>query len=139
MPLPYLMVTFTLGGVSNPLFVGLASGLGAGIGGTLVYLFGRGGSNLVLRVFMSGGNNWTHPRAAKLLSWAENRGSIVVFFMSAMLNPAFAPMAIALGALRFRMAKFFLWCTLGNIVKSLIIAYLGYFGLGTFLRWLDMF
>lgn len=139
MPLPYLMVTFTLGGVSNPLIVGLSSGLGAGIGGTLVYLFGRGGSNLVLGIFIPDGSNKPHPRIAKLLAWAENRGSIVVFFMSAMLNPAFAPMAIALGAMRFRMAKFFLWCTLGNMVKSLIIAYLGYIGLGTFLRWMDMF
>ena len=138
-PLPYLVLTFTLGGVSNPALVGVASGLGAGIGGTLVFLFGRGGSSLVLGIFLNKGNNKPSPRAAKILEWAENRGGIVVFFMSALLNPAFAPMAIALGATRFRLAKFFLWCTAGNIVKSLLIAVLGYYGLGTLLRWLEIF
>jgi membrane protein DedA with SNARE-associated domain len=145
-PLPYLVVTFTLGGMGRvtdnlliPLLVGLSSGLGAGLGGTLVYLFGRGGSNLVFKMFMPNGNNKVSPRMAKLLEWAENRGSIVVFFMSAMLNPAFAPMAIALGAMRFRLIKFFLWCTAGNMIKSLILAYCGYLGLGTLLRWLDIF
>jgi hypothetical protein len=59
--------------------------------------------------------------------------------MSAMLNPAFAPMAITMGALRFRLAKFFFWCSAGNIVKSLFIAYCGYFGLGTLLRWIGAF
>lgn len=64
------------------------------------------------------------------------RGSIVVFVMSAMLNPAFAPMALAMGAIRFRPIKFFLLCVAGNVVKSLVIAYAGYLGLGTLLRWL---
>ena len=73
---------------------------------------------------------------AKFLSWADKRGSVVVFLMSAMLNPAFAPMAITMGALRYRLAKFFIWCTAGNIVKSLVIAYFGFLGLGTLLEWL---
>ena len=46
-PLPYLVVTFTLGGVLDPILVGATSGLGAGLGGTLVFLFGRGGRKLL--------------------------------------------------------------------------------------------
>jgi len=140
LPLPYLVVTFTLGGVLNPALVGVASGFGAGIGGTLVYLFGRGGRKLLPKfgLFSPDSNQAPSPRVSRLLDWAERRGSLVVFIMSAMLNPMFAPMAITLGALRFRLTKFFLWCSAGNIVKSLFIAFCGYYGLGTLLRWLGV-
>lgn len=140
LPLPYLVVTFTLGGVLNPALVGVASGLGAGIGGTLVYLFGRSGSRLLPKLGIPSPDSGQppSPRVARLLDWAHRRGSIVVFLMSAMLNPMFAPMAITMGALRFRLAKFLLWCSAGNIVKSLFIASCGYYGLGTLLRWLGI-
>lgn len=140
LPLPYLVVTFTFGGVLNPLLVGVASGLGAGIGGTLVFLFGRGGRKLLPKfgILSPDSNQPPSPRVARLLGWAERRGSIVVFIMSAMLNPMFAPMAITMGALRFRLTKFFFWCSAGNIVKSLFIASCGYYGLGTLLRWLGV-
>jgi membrane protein DedA with SNARE-associated domain len=123
--------------------VGVASGLGAGVGGTLVYLFGRGGRSLLFDTFSADNSGrQPSPRIAKFMEWANRRGSVVVFFMSAMLNPAFAPMAIAIGAIRYRMPKFFLWCTTGNVVKSTIIAYCGYFGLGALFRlvdWIDIF
>ena len=144
-PLPYLVLTFTLGGVLNPALVGISSGLGAGIGGTLVYLFGRGGSTLLQKCGLSflqpeacpdPKEPTTNPRVAWFLDLARRRGAIVVFLMSAMLNPLFAPMAIAMGALHFRLGRFLFWCVAGNIVKSLVIAYAGYFGLGTLLRWL---
>ena len=140
LPLPYLVVTFTLGGVLNPALVGVASGLGAGIGGTLVYLFGRGGRRFFpkLGLLNPETEQTPSPRMARFLEWAHLRGSVVVFVMSVMLNPMFAPMAITLGAIRFRLAKFFLWCTAGNIVKSVFFAYCGYFGLGTLLRWLGV-
>jgi len=56
--------------------------------------------------------------------------------MSAMLNPVFAPMAIALGAMKFRASKFFIMCVAGNMVKALVVAYAGYLGVGSLLRWL---
>ncbi|MFC1861007.1 VTT domain-containing protein [Chloroflexota bacterium] len=139
MPLPYLVVTFTLGSVSNPALVGVASGLGAGIGGTLVYLFGRGGRTLLFGLFSSKTDETSSTKVSKFLDLAHRRGSVVIFLMSAMLNPAFAPMAIALGALRFSLGKFFLWCCAGNIVKSLVIAYCGHWGLGKLLHWLGWF
>ena len=56
--------------------------------------------------------------------------------MSALLNPAFAPMAIAMGALRFRLIKFFAMCVAGNLVKAMVISYAGYLGVGSLIRWL---
>lgn len=145
LPLPYLVVTFTLGGVLNPALVGTASGVGAGIGGTLVYLFGRGGRRFLPKFLIAptdpaaGKVKKPSPRVARFMEWANRRGSVVVFLMSALLNPAFAPMAITMGALRFQLAKFFFWCTAGNVVKSMFIAYCGYFGLGSLLRWIGAF
>lgn len=136
-PVSYLLLTFTFGGILNPALVGVAGGVGAGSGGTLVFLLGRSG-----RRFFPGLKHYSIEEAAssslakKILGWAQNKGLVVVFIMSAMLNPVFAPMALAMGALRFRPIKFFLMCVAGNMVKAMIVAYAGYLGVGTLLRWL---
>ena len=129
-PLPYAAVVFTLGGVLNPALVGVASGLGASIGAITIYLAGYGGHSLLPNV-----NNSLYSR---LMNWVQRRGSVAVFIMSAVFNPLFIPMTIAMGMLRFRLWKFFLLCWAGFTVKSLAIAYCGYFGLGTLLRWLGI-
>jgi membrane protein DedA with SNARE-associated domain len=143
-PLSYLILLFTFGGIPvksfgafHPAVAGLAGGLGAGLGGTLVYLLGRGGRRLLpsIKAF-SVDQKASDKLSVKFVNWAQRRGSVVVFIMSAMLNPVFAPMAIAMGALRFRLFKFFLMCSAGNTLKALIVSYAGYFGLGTILRWL---
>lgn len=140
-PISYIIVTFTLGGIMNPALVGVASGLGAGTGGTLVYLFGRGGRGVLPKVDHFSVDEAASSRGvvlmARFLNWAQRRGTIVVFIMSAVFNPMFAPMAIAMGALRFRLPKFFAMCVAGNTVKSMLISYAGYVGLGTLLRWLQ--
>jgi membrane protein YqaA with SNARE-associated domain len=130
-PISYLALTFFLGSVLDPNMVGLVAGAGAGIGGTLVFLLGRGGRRL-----FPGLSNYSLDQQAsnrvgpRFFKWAQKRGSLVVFVMSAMLNPVFAPMAIAMGALKFRLVKFFILCLAGNILKALIVAYAGYFGIG---------
>jgi membrane protein YqaA with SNARE-associated domain len=137
-PISYLLMTFALGGILNPAMVGIAGGLGAGIGGTLVYLLGRGGRRFFPGVkAYSVDQEASNKLTARFVNWAQKRGSIVVFVMSAMFNPVFAPMAIAMGALRFRLAKFFLMCVAGNIFKGLLVSFAGYLGLGTLLRWIS--
>jgi membrane protein YqaA with SNARE-associated domain len=134
-PISYLLMTFTLGGILNPAIIGLAGGLGAGIGGTLVYLLGRGGRRFFpyFRAY-SVDQEASNKITVKFINWAQKRGSIVVFVMSAMFNPVFAPMAIAMGAMRFRLFKFFLMCVAGNMLKALVVSLAGYLGLGTILR-----
>lgn len=126
MPIPYVAVVFTLGGVLNPAFVGAASGLGASIGASSIYLTGYRGHNLFQNI-----NDILYSR---LVNWARRKGSVVVFIMSAVFNPLFVPMTATMGILRFRFWKFFLMCWAGNTVKSLVIAYGGYLGLGSLLR-----
>jgi membrane protein YqaA with SNARE-associated domain len=136
-PVSYLLLTFTFGGILNPGWVGLSAGFGAGLGGTLVFLLGRGGR----RFFPSLQRYSVDERAsnqlgARLVNLAQRRGTVVVFAMSALLNPVFAPMAIAMGALRFRLFQFFVMCVAGNLLKAMVISYAGYLGVGTLLRWL---
>lgn len=126
-PLPYAAVVFTLGGVLNPVLVGAASGLGASSGAMTIYLAGYGGHSLLPNIKSS--------LYSRLMNWVQRRGSIAVFIMSAVFNPLFIPMTIAMGMLRFRLWKFFLMCWAGFTVKGLMIAYFGYFGLGSVLRW----
>lgn len=144
-PVSYLLVTFTFGGIPtdtgawHPALVGIAGGVGAGVGGTLVFLLGRGG-----RRFFPGLKRYdvdeaaSNSLASRFIRWSQNKGAVVVFVMSAMLNPVFAPMALAMGALHFGRMKFLLLCIAGNIVKAMVIAYVGYFGLGTILRTLGV-
>jgi membrane protein DedA with SNARE-associated domain len=140
-PISYLLVTFAMGGSPsyfgawNPALIGLCGGVGAGTGGTLVFYLGRGGRRLLpalkdLSVEEQTKSKISNRLISKFNQWAHKRGSIVVFLMSAMLNPVFAPMAVAMGALRFKAIKFFIMCTAGNIFKAVVIAYAGYLGIG---------
>jgi membrane protein YqaA with SNARE-associated domain len=140
-PISYLLVTFTMGGILSWWLVGLCGGVGAGIGGTLVFLLGRGGRRIFpgfkdLSAEDRARDRFSNKFGDRFIGWAQKRGSIVVFVMSAMLNPVFAPMAIAMGAMRFRAPKFLIMCVLGNTLKALLIAYLGHLGVGSILRWL---
>lgn len=157
LPVPYMVITFIFGGILHPALVGAASGLGLGIGGTLLHLTGRGGRKFFsMSRFFAFANNPSSDALpssrisrllTRLLRWARiprimaiarRRGSLVVFLMSAAINPFFVPMAIGMGTLRFRLWKFFLMCWAGQTVKSIAIAYCGYLGLGIALRWLQI-
>jgi membrane protein DedA with SNARE-associated domain len=156
LPIPYMVVTFIFGGILNPALVGLSCGLGLAVGGTLLYLTGRGGhkffpwstvfafgtkpvdnappsrmSRLVSRLMRWG-------RVPQMLDMAKRRGALVVFLMSAAINPFFVPMTIGIATTRYRTWKFFLMCWAGQTVKSLGLAYAGYLGLGIVLRWLKI-
>ena len=153
MPVPYMVVTFVLGGVLHPALVGAACGLGLGIGGTLLYLTGRGGRKFfpMSKLFTMTKEDASddkppslmervlrRARIPQIMDLARRRGSLVVFLMSAAINPFFIPMAIGMGTLRFRAWKFFLMCWAGQTVKTIAIAYTGYLGLGSILRWLEV-
>ena len=74
-----------------------------------------------------------------MMDFAHQRGTLAVFVLSAVPNPFFAPVAVSLGTMRFRSWKFFAACWAGSTVKAMTLAYLGYLGLGSLLRWLGAF
>ncbi len=140
-PVPYWLLVFTLPGiiasewgVLAPVLVGLLSALGASLGQLLTFMIGYGSSTLSQR-FTTRINSRFYTRA---MDWAQKHGSWAVFAMSAIINPIHLPMTIAIAALHFPPPKFFIFSFLGNSVKSLFIAFCGYFGLSFLFRFLGM-
>lgn len=129
-PIPGLLFVFTLGSVLNPVIVGVISGLGEAVGSIGIYLTGYGGGGAIRNL-----NQKFYHRFEDLI---HRRGSLAVFLMSAALNPLFYPFTAVAGLLRFGLAKFFFLCWGGKTVKNTVVASLGYFGLGSILRWMGI-
>jgi len=120
-PVPAIAVVFALGSVLNPVLVGLAAGLAEPIGELTSYIAGYSG-----RVALS---NRTTGAYARMVSWMQRRGSLVLFTLSAVPNPIFDLAGLAAGALRFPLWKFLLICWPGKTIKCMGIALAGYWGL----------
>ncbi len=138
-PVPYWLLAFTLPsvlavrwGILAPVGVGLISAFGTTLGHLPTFMIGYGGSKLSQGVT----TRIRIPIYNKAVEWAQRHGSWAAFAISAMFNPFHLPMTIAMGALRFSPAKFLFYSFLGNAVKSLFLAFAGYFGLNSLLRFL---
>jgi len=132
-PVPMLAVVFALGGVLTPYWVGVAAGLGETAGALIIYMTGHGAGTAL---FSSNGKlQSAYLRMMKLM---ERRGSLTLFLLAAILNPFFYPAALAAGALRFGIRRYFLICWAGKTIKGLTVAYAGYWGLRGLLRMLGM-
>ena len=138
-PVPYWLVVFTLPGtlaqeygVFAPVWVGLLAGLGASLGQLITFLIGYGGRGLSEKVTA----RFSGDLYDKSIKWAERHGSLAVFLMSLLVNPLHLPMTIAIATLRYPPHKFFFFSFLGTGLKSLVIAFCGYYGLTSLFSWL---
>ncbi|MGB6873663.1 MAG: VTT domain-containing protein [Dehalococcoidia bacterium] len=125
-----IVLTFTLGGVLNPAIVGAVAGIGEAIGATGAYFTGYAGRRL-----FRDSNSGLYLRFSNII---DRHGSKSIFFVSAVLSPFFYPFAVFLGMVRFGWVRFFLATWAGRTVKSMVLAYLGYFGLRSILQWLGL-
>lgn len=140
-PVPYWLLVFTLPGliaedhgVLAPVWVGLLSGLGATTGQFITYMIGYGGRTFSERITSKLSSRF-YDRG---MMFAERHGSLAVFLMSLIPNPIHLPMSIAIAALRYPPHKFLLFSFLGTGLKSLIIAFCGYYGLNSLFSWLGV-
>ena len=140
-PIPYWILVFSLPtalgatwGLLAPMAVGLTSALGATLGHMPTFMIGYGGRSLPTKLSERFSNNWYGRWYKKIITWSEKHGSIAVFLTSAVFNPVHLPMTVAFGTLRYPPLKFFLYSFLGNSVKSLLLAFCGYFGLTWLLK-----
>jgi membrane protein DedA with SNARE-associated domain len=138
-PVPYWLIVFTLPsvlaaqfGLGAPILVGLVSAMGASLGQLLTFMLGYGSRDLSQKL-ANRVNSGFYDRAIR---WAERHGSLAVFVMSAVVNPLHLPMTLAIASLRYPSWKFFIYCFLGNAVKSTFIAFCGYFGLTSLFHFL---
>ena len=148
-PTPSMILTFTMGSLLDPILVGLVSGLGNGAGNALIYLTGRGGlalfpnldfSDLTDEAYSSRmGRLIRRLKIPKLLDFANRRGTLATFVLSIYPNPVLTPMILGMGAARFNFTKFFFACWAGKTIQGFILAYLGYYGLRSLLRFIGVF
>ncbi|NIO71530.1 MAG: hypothetical protein GTN71_21490 [Anaerolineae bacterium] len=125
-PAPSLALVFALGGVLDPILVGLAAGLGEALGELTGYLAGYSGQAVIE-------NREIYDR---LHGWMRQYGLATIFFLSVFPNPFFDLAGIAAGALRFPIGYFLLSCWLGKTLKTTVFALAGahsFFLLGRFL------
>jgi membrane protein YqaA with SNARE-associated domain len=108
-PIPGLLVVFTLGRVLHPAIVEAAAGLGEAIGSITIYITGYGGHRAIRKL-----ERVDSLFTSRLESLLQRRGSISVFLMSSIINPLFFPFTALAGALHFGLVKFFVLCWAGK-------------------------
>ena len=139
-PVPYYLLVLTLPtivaqqwGALAPIWVGLLAALGTSLGQLITFMIGYGSRGFPEKVSSKISGRY-YDRA---ISWAKRHGSLAVFLMSAVFNPLHLPMTIAIAMLRYPPQKFFAFCFLGSAVKSLALAFAGYYGVGSLFSWLE--
>ncbi|MBI4297107.1 MAG: VTT domain-containing protein [Chloroflexi bacterium] len=119
-PLPGPIVTFVGGGLLNPLFVGLVAGVAEPLGELTGYGAGMAGRRIVERSHI----------LALLEGWMHRHGMLTLFVFSAIPNPFVDIVGISAGASRYPVWKFLMAVWAGKTIKSLAVAYAGYWGMG---------
>lgn len=156
-PVPSLLVVFTLGGVLNPVYVGLVAGFGEALGGITVYLTGAGGGAIWSRLQSRQQASYDQSRPSydivtpvqsrlysrwqtlydRLAKSVGRGGSTwLIFVASAMVFSPFYFAGLAAGTLHMGLKRFFLVSWAGKTIKGLIVAYAGYWGLHFLLQWI---
>lgn len=153
-PAPSLAVTFTLGRVLNPVYVGLVSGFGEALGGLTIYLTGASAETIWSRLRYKEQNlerrlglgydigQRVHYRFGeafynRLVKWVGGKGgSSVVFIVAAMPLSPFYFAGLAAGTLHMGLMRFFLLSWTGKTIKGMTVAFAGYWGLRSLLQWI---
>ncbi len=146
-PTPSMILTFTLGSILNPVLVGVVAGFGNAVGNALIFWTGRGGHVVFKNIFNSSPSDEPprsrigrfFRRVSRMPDYARRRANVAVFLLSIYPNPVLTPMILGMGAMRFHFWQFFLAIFAGKTVQSMVLSYLGYFGLRSILRYFGVF
>jgi membrane protein DedA with SNARE-associated domain len=140
-PVPYWALVIMLPsliadqwGILAPVWVGLLAGLGASLGQFITFMIGYGGRTISERITSKFSSRF-YDRA---MGVAARHGSLAVFLMSLIPNPIHLPMSIAIATLHYPPHKFFIFSFLGTGLKSLILAFCGYYGLNSLFSWIGI-
>lgn len=120
LPVPGLAVSSVLGSVFNPWLIGLVAGIGQALGELTGYMAGYSGQTWV----------HDHPRYDRLVRWMQEYGVFTVFLLALLPNPLFDVAGMVAGVLRLGVWKFLLSCAIGKVIKNVIFALAGYYGIG---------
>lgn len=117
-PVPGLVIIFTLGAILNPWLVGVISGIGGTLGELTGYLLGYSWRAAIQNMKLY----------RKMEYWMRRWGSITVLVLAAIPNPVFDVAGAVAGALRFPLWKFCVYGGIGRIIKHTLVALAGAWG-----------
>ncbi len=137
--IPYWAVTLTLPtvlapqyGIWAPVLVAMVTAVAACLGQFITYMIGYGGRSFSEKLSRGFG-----PQAyERSVNWMKRSGSWAVFFMTLIPNPINLPMTITVALLRYPPPKFLLFSFLGIGLRSLLIAFSGYYGIDMINHWI---
>lgn len=118
-PVPGIMLVFTLGAVFHPLPTAIFAGLGAATGELSGYLLGFSGQALLER----------SERYDRFYTWLKDHrrlSDLAILVLALIPNPFFDLAGFAAGSLKIPVLRFWFFCALGSILKMLLISYLGF-------------
>lgn len=112
LPAPSLAFTAALGGVLNPILVGVAAGAGEALGEMTGYLAGMSGNAVIEN----------RARFEAVQRYMARRGAWVFFLLAVIPNPFFDIAGIAAGVVRFPVWLFLLSAWAGKTLKAIAFA-----------------
>jgi membrane protein DedA with SNARE-associated domain len=115
LPMPSLVVTFSMGATLHWPLVGLVAGIGEALGETTGYLAGFGGRAVIE-------NRQLYTR---MQYWMEHHGMLTIFVLSVIPNPFIDLAGMTAGALKYGLHKFLIAAWLGKTIKTLFVAWAG--------------
>jgi membrane protein YqaA with SNARE-associated domain len=115
LPAPSLALVFAMGSALPPLAVGLVAGTGEALGELTGYVAGFAGRGLI--------ENRKHYD--RMAAWMRRRGGITVFVLSLVPNPFFDLAGLVAGTLRYPLWRFLMFCWLGKVIKTTLVAWAG--------------
>lgn len=111
-PAPSLAFTVALGGILNPILVGVAVGAGEALGELTGYLVGLSGNAVIEN----------RPQYHTMRSYMDRYGGWVFFVLAIIPNPFFDIAGIAAGIVRFPVWLFLLSTWAGKTAKAIVLA-----------------
>ena len=119
LPAPGVALIYAMGGMLNPLGVGLAAGTGGTIGELSGYLAGFSGQAVIERTDIY---NRIKPWVAKYGGWA-------ILVLSAIPNPFFDVAGIAAGIAKMPLRTFLVFTWVGQFIKMTLFAVAGHYSI----------
>ena len=119
LPAPGLAVIYAMGGIFNPIGVGLAAGTGGALGELSGYLAGFSGQAVVERTDIY---NRVKP-------WIDKYGGWAIMVLSAIPNPFFDIAGIAAGIAKMPLRTFLAFTWIGQLIKMTVFAVLGHYSI----------